>query len=248
MRKPYWIPFNASPYDFPPLENALTHPDGLLAVGGDLTSSRLMVAYRKGIFPWYSDDQPILWWSPSERMVLFPEKLKVSRSLRKTLRKKMFQVTLDQAFRETVKACAEPRRKQKGTWITDDMLEAYCQLHECDYAHSVECWFNGELVGGLYGVTLGKIFFGESMFSRITDASKVAFTHLVKQLQRWGFLIIDCQVYTEHLASLGGELIPRTQYKTWLDRACDAPDIYRGEWKFDNDLLDNDLNNSQPSE
>lgn len=237
MRRPYWIPYNAGPYDFPDLENALDHPDGLLAIGGDLSPSRIMVAYRRGIFPWYSDDQPILWWSPSERMIMFPENLKVSRSLRKTIRKHAFTLTMDTCFRQVVIECAGPRRHEEGTWITPEVLEAYCQLHYYDFAHSVECWYDGQLVGGLYGVSLGKVFFGESMFSHLTDASKVAYSHFVWQLQRWGYELIDCQIHTEHLESLGAYLIPRQAYRKLLDRLCEVKG-YHGPWQFDADLLE----------
>lgn len=232
MRRPYWIPHHASPHDFPPIENALQHPDGLLAIGGDLTSQRLMVAYRRGIFPWYSEDQPILWWSPSVRMVLFPEHLNISRSLHKVLRKNKFTVTLDRDFRSVITHCAAPRRDQHGTWITHEMLDAYCRLHEQGVAHSVEAWHEGKLVGGLYGVVLGKIFFGESMFSTMSDASKVAFVHFVKQIQRWGIEVIDCQVHTHYLASFGAIEISRTSYRELLDQLCDVPG-YNGVWCFD---------------
>jgi leucyl/phenylalanyl-tRNA--protein transferase len=233
MRRPYWIPRYASPFDFPPTEQALKHPDGLLAVGGDLTPTRLMVAYRRGIFPWYSEDQPILWWAPSQRMVLFPEHLKVARSLRKVMRKRQFQVTLDQNFREVIIRCAQQvRPHQSGTWITTEMIEAYCQLHHYDFAHSVECWYENQLVGGLYGVALGKIFFGESMFSQMTDASKVAFVYFVRQLQRWGYELIDCQTHTAHLQSLGAIDISRDQYLILLDHLCAAPG-HTGEWRFE---------------
>ncbi len=233
MRRPYWIPDHASPYDFPPLDQALDHPDGLLAIGGDLTPSRIMVAYRQGIFPWYSEDQPILWWSPSQRLVLFPEHLKVSRSLRKTIRKRKFTLTLDQHFVEVIQQCAAvPRHDQAGTWITDDLANAYCQLHEYGFAHSVEVWDHEELVGGLYGVVLGKVFFGESMFSRISDASKIAFSHLVWQLQRWQFELIDCQIYTDYLVSFGAVEIPRKQYRQLLNQLCVNPG-YTGVWQFE---------------
>ncbi len=231
MRRPYWIPHNASPYDFPPLAHALKHPDGLLAVGGDLTPQRIIVAYRLGIFPWYSDDEPILWWSPSQRMVLFPEALKVSRSLRKTIRKGQLTVTMDQNFREVIQACAGPRRDQYGTWITEEMQAAYCQLHHYGFAHSVESWYEGRLVGGLYGIALGKVFFGESMFSLMTDASKVAFAQFVRQIQCWGYELIDCQVHTKHLHSLGAIDIPRQDYRTLLDALCETQG-YTGKWYF----------------
>ncbi len=232
MRRPYWIPRNASPYDFPPLEDALAHPDGLLAVGGDLTPGRIIVAYRLGIFPWYNDDEPILWWSPAQRLVLFPECLKVSRSLRKTIRQGKFTVTMDQTFPEVIKACAGTRHNQCGTWITGEMQKAYCKLHDYGFAHSVESWHEGRLVGGLYGIALGKVFFGESMFSHETDASKVAFAHFVWQLQRWGYELIDCQVQTNHLQSLGAVEIPRQQYRALLDQLCKVRG-QMGTWQFD---------------
>ena len=182
---------------FPPLSKALKDPDGLLAAGGDLSPRRLLNAYQHGIFPWYSEGEPILWWSPDPRCVLFPDKLKVSRSLRKTLNKKLFEVRMDTAFAEVMSACAEPRPDQSGTWITFDMFQAYVQMHELGYAHSVECWQDGELVGGLYGMAIGKVFFGESMFSRVSDASKVALYHLCQHLKTHGFELIDSQVHTK---------------------------------------------------
>ncbi len=232
QRRPYWISPNASPYDFPPLETALEHPDGLLAVGGDLTPSRIMIAYRRGIFPWYNNDQPILWWSPSQRLVLFPEQLKLSQSLRKTIRKQKFTLTMDQHFRQVITQCAAPRRTQKTTWITAEILEAYYQLHQHGFAHSVETWHNGELVGGLYGIALGKVFFGESMFALMTDASKVAFAHFVSQIQRWDYQLIDCQVQTEHLKTFGAIEIPRPTYRDLLDHLCDTCG-HPGPWQFE---------------
>lgn len=217
--------------DFPPVE--LASPEGLLAVGGDLRPERLIAAYRRGIFPWYSDGQPILWWSPDPRAVLFPEKLKISRSLRKTLRAGRFTVTLDTHFREVMTACAQPRPKSAGgTWITPAMIEAYVQLHELGHAHSVEVWREKTLVGGLYGVALGGAFFGESMFAYETDASKVAFAHLVPQLVRWGYTLIDCQQYTTHLARFGAEEIRRNRFLQLLASALTLPDR-RGPWRFD---------------
>ena len=205
---------------FPDVELALTEPDGLLAVGGDLSVERLTAAYQQGIFPWYSEGQPILWWSPDPRMVLEPKDIKVSRSLSKTIRKQEFKITFDQSFREVITACSESRlekgRIQDETWILDEMIEAYVQLHEQGYAHSVECWQNGKLVGGLYGLAIGKVFFGESMFSRVSDASKIAFVSLAKQLEKWGFKLIDCQVYTSHLESLGASMISRQQFISLL--------------------------------
>ncbi len=234
MRRPYWIPYNARPDDFPPLEQALTHPNGLLAAGGDLTSSRLIIAYRNGIFPWYNDGEPILWWSLDPRMVLFPDCLKVSRSLRKTIRKGKFTFTMDQHFRDVIKSCAGPRGKQDGTWITQDMQTAYCKLHDEGFAHSVEAWYEGRLVAGLYGIALGSVFFGESMFTQMTDASKVAFVHFVWQLQRWGYELIDCQQQTHHLESLGAIGIPRQKYRALLDNLCEKPFV-KGKWHFDSD-------------
>jgi leucyl/phenylalanyl-tRNA--protein transferase len=217
---------------FPPAH--LASPEGLLAVGGDLRAERLIEAYRHGIFPWYNEGQPILWWSPDPRAVLFPGKLKISRSLRKTLRSGKFTVTLDTRFREVVQACAAPRGRspEGGTWITPEMLEAYVRLHEQGLAHSVETWLHGELVGGLYGVALGAAFFGESMFSRVSDASKVALARLVGQLTAWDFRIIDCQLPSPHLSSLGAELIPRREFMANLDEALKMPDR-RGTWQFD---------------
>lgn len=219
---------------FPPVH--LASPEGLLAIGGDLRAERLLEAYRHGIFPWYSEGQPILWWSPDPRMVLFPDRLKVSRSLRKTLRADRFRVALDTRFRDVMQACAEPRPGQQGTWITAEMVDAYCRLHELGLAHSVESYLGDELVGGLYGVALGTLFFGESMFARAADASKVAFVQLVHQLRRWGFTLIDCQVSTAHLANLGAEEIRRHEFLRYLDTALNAADR-RGAWRFDPDLV-----------
>ena len=214
---------------FPDVESALKEPDGLLAIGGDLSPSRLLRAYKQGIFPWYSHDQPILWWSPNPRCVLFPEHLRVSRSLCKTLKKDVYSVTSDKAFRRVIKSCAEPRKPGEGTWLTEDMIEAYCHLHDMGYAHSVESWHEDELAGGLYGLALGKIFFGESMFARHDDASKVAFIQLVEHLQQWGYVLIDCQVGSAHLAKFGAEPIPRREFVTYLKRFCDMPTPW-GVW------------------
>ena len=212
---------------FPPLTQALQEPNGLLAVGGCLSSERLLAAYRSGIFPWYNVDEPILWWSPDPRLVLFPEKLQVSRSLRKTLRKGDFTVTLDTAFAEVLNGCAEPRADGNGTWLNRDMKAAYSELHRLGYAHSVEVWFQDELVGGLYGVALGQVFFGESMFHSRTDASKVGFVTLVEQLTDWGFQLIDCQVHTDHLVSLGAEEISRQQFSKLLKQYGALPSAWR---------------------
>ena len=204
---------------FPPVESAT--PEGLLAVGGDLSSERLLAAYRHGIFPWYNPGQPILWWSPDPRAVLFPEKLKISRSLRKTLKRGQLRVTFDTCFREVMLACAAPREQHPGggTWINDDMVDAYTRLHAMGYAHSIETWRDDRLVGGLYGVALGGVFFGESMFARETDASKIALVVLVNKLRAWGFALIDCQIPSAHLTSLGAEEIPRSAFLTELGRA-----------------------------
>jgi len=202
--------------DFPFIESALVEPDGLLAAGGCLSSQRLINAYKQGIFPWYNPGEPILWWSPNPRLVLFPEKLKVSRSLKKTIRKGHFKLTFDHAFPQVMQYCAAPRDKESGTWISEEMFIAYKQLHEQGIAHSFEAWFDDELVGGLYGVAIGQVFFGESMFHRKTDASKVAFCCLVQQLSLWGYQLIDCQVHTHHLTSLGAEEIDREHFSALL--------------------------------
>ena len=196
---------------------ALAEPDGLLAIGGDLRPERLMEAYGQGIFPWYSDETPILWYSPHERFVLFPEELNISKSLRQVLRSGRFGVTYDQAFADVIAACAvQPRRGQQGTWITADMQEAYIGLHNLGKAHSVETWYDGQLAGGLYGVSVGQVFCGESMFSRKANASKVALASLC---QSNAYALIDCQVYTAHLASLGARMIPREVYRRYIARS-----------------------------
>jgi leucyl/phenylalanyl-tRNA---protein transferase len=214
---------------FPDVEYAFKEPDGLLAIGGDLSPSRLLRAYRQGIFPWYSDDQPILWWSPDPRNVLYPERLRMSRSLRRTLKQNAFVVTTDTAFRRVIMCCAEPRGAGEGTWLTPDMIEAYSRLHTLGYAHSAESWYEGELVGGLYGLALGKVFFGESMFARRSDASKVAFVRLVEHLRQWGYVLIDCQVASAHLASFGAEPVRRRDFIAILNRYCDLPTLW-GPW------------------
>ena len=206
------IPWLDSGDPFPEVERALAEPNGLLAAGADLSLPRLLEAYRSGIFPWFSHDQPILWWSPDPRMVLFPAELKVSRSLARTLRSTRFEVRADTAFDAVIKGCRQPRRGESGTWITEEMAEAYGTLHRAGFAHSVETWLDGKLVGGLYGVALGRAFFGESMFARVSDASKVALVALARQLQHWGFGVIDCQMNTAHLASLGAREIPRAEF------------------------------------
>lgn len=209
--------------DFPLVNKALREPDGLLAVGGCLSQHRLLNAYRHGIFPWYNPGEPILWWSPDPRLVLFPDKLIISRSLRKTLHKNIFSVTFDQAFNEVIAACADRRKDATGTWITAEIYAAYNQLHQAGFAHSVETWLGDELVGGLYGVALGQVFFGESMFHIRTDASKVAFVTLVNQLKLWGYQLIDCQVQTKYLESFGAQEIDRNYFTKLLDQYCEAP-------------------------
>ena len=197
---------------FPPVEKALKEPNGLLAAGGDLSPERLLAAYRRGIFPWYTGDEPILWWSPDPRMVLYCAELKVSRSLAKSVRNKGYEVRIDTAFREVLSGCAGARRDGGGTWLGEDMRKAYSALHRAGYAHSFETWRKGELLGGLYGVALGRMFYGESMFSRATDASKVALVALVEELRAHGFPLVDCQVRTPLLASLGAREIPRRAF------------------------------------
>jgi len=232
---PWLDPYNdAQP--FPNPENALSEPDGLLAVGGNLSPGRLLSAYRHGIFPWYSAGQPILWWSPDPRTVLFPERIKISRSLRKTLRKKIFTLSVDQCFEAVVQHCGEPRDGEDGTWITQDMKVAYCRLHRLGYAHSVETWYRGELMGGLYGVAIGRVFYGESMFSRMSDASKVALVALAVQLKRWQFALIDCQMHTPHLLRMGAVDIPRSTFIKLLKRFCPLP-VTSAEWCLDTELL-----------
>lgn len=211
MLQIHWLDAD-SDSPFPPLEQALTEPNGLLAVGGDLSPTRLINAYKHGIFPWYNPGEPILWWSPDPRCVLYPQQLKISRSLRKTLNKHPFEIRFDSAFADVMAACGEPRSTQKGTWITQEMCKAYVNMHELGYGHSVECWQNNQLVGGLYGLAIGRVFFGESMFSRVDDASKVALVFLCRWLTGNGYELIDSQVHTPHLESMGAQLIPRSEY------------------------------------
>ncbi len=198
---------------FPDPALAESDPNGLLAVGGDLSPERLLGAYRQGVFPWYNEGDPILWWSPDPRMVLYPDELKVSRSLRKTLRRGHLEISMDQAFAQTIRQCAAPRRDEPATWLQPEMIAAYQKLHALGHAHSIETWQDGELVGGLYGLALGGVFFGESMFSRVSDASKTALAFLVERLSDWGFSLIDCQVRNDHLASLGAYEIPRSRFQ-----------------------------------
>lgn len=221
---------------FPPVEQALLKPNGLLAAGGDLSAQRLLEAYRHGIFPWFNVGEPILWWSPDPRMVLIPGEFKISKSLRKTLRNKCYEVRVDSAFRQVMCACAAPRREQAGTWIHEDMIAAYTGLYQMGVAHSVETWMNGSLVGGLYGIAIGRMFYGESMFSHVTDASKIAIAHLAAQLQRWGYGMIDCQMNTPHLASLGAREIPRAEFMHRLRELIHYPNPPQ-KWQFDHELV-----------
>ncbi len=207
---------------FPPLEKAFSEPNGLLCAGGDLSPQRLIEAYRLGIFPWYAKGEPILWWSPDPRMVLFPAEIRISRSLRKILRQAPFQITLDSCFVDVIHACAStPRSGQPGTWITTEMQQAYTRLFQHGFTHSVEVWADTQLVGGLYGVALGKVFYGESMFSRQPNASKIALAHLARFLAERGFGLIDCQMSTPHLASMGGREIPRQEFVRRLQKWAD---------------------------
>ena len=208
---------------FPPLARALREPDGLLAAGGDLRPERILAAYRHGCYPWYQQGQPILWWSPDPRFVLFPDELHISRSLGKVLRRQIFEVSYDKAFDRVIDACAGPRSYADGTWITDAMRQAYQQLHRLGHAHSAEVWQAGELVGGLYGLCIGQVFFGESMFSHVDNASKTAFAHLVPDLKRWGIRLIDCQMQTRHLASFGARAIDRQAFAELLAQLIDQP-------------------------
>ena len=216
---------------FPPPH--LASKEGLLAVGGDLSRKRLLLAYRMGIFPWFSDDEPILWWSPDPRLVLYPHEIKISKTLSKIIRKEVFKVTMDTAFAQVIDQCAQIRlENNQGTWIVKDMIDAYCNLHESGFAHSVEAWYQGELVGGLYGVFLGRCFFGESMFTRISNASNVALVKLVEYLKALSFDMIDCQLTTQHLLRFGAREIPRVTFLKQLEESLKAS-TKKGKWSFD---------------
>jgi len=220
------IPWLEPDDPFPPLERALQQPSGLLAAGADLSPERLLAAYREGIFPWYSTGEPILWWSPDPRMVLIPSELKISRSLGKSLRNRDYDIRFDNAFSAVMQCCAtrgaDAAESDTGhTWITDEMRNAYQRLHDLGYAHSAETWIEGELAGGLYGVAIGRMFYGESMFTRVRDASKIALVHLVHRLQDQGCGMIDCQMHTRHLASLGAHTIPRSEFSLKLRELVD---------------------------
>jgi leucyl/phenylalanyl-tRNA--protein transferase len=206
---------NNEPLYFPPVEDA--DEDGLLAIGGDLTPARLLLAYRSGIFPWFNDEDPIYWWSPDPRFVLYPSQLKISKSMQQVVKKQTFQFSTNKAFKAVIQACSTtPRNGQNGTWITNEMQEAYLHMHQLGYAHSAEAWLNDELVGGLYGIRLGNVFFGESMFSHVSNASKFAFIQYVQQLQKENVQLIDCQLHTDHLESLGAAMIPRKTFMQHL--------------------------------
>jgi leucyl/phenylalanyl-tRNA---protein transferase len=231
------IPWLSAGDPFPPVSLALEDPNGLLAAGGELSAAHLLDGSRKGIFPWCSAGQPVLWWSPDPRMVLRPAAFRASRSLRKRLRRRDYTVRCDTDYAEVMRACAQPRPDQPGTWITPDMVRAYTALHHAGYAHSVETWIDGELAGGLYGVALGRVFFGESMFARTPDASKIALAHLARQLHRWHFGLIDCQMATAHLASLGAAEVPRDEFMRALAELVNYPSR-TGTWRFDDDLFE----------
>lgn len=225
------IPWLQNPSDsFPPIEQALDDPTGLLAAGGDLSPERLISAYRAGIFPWYSPGEPILWWSPDPRCVLIPDQIHISRSMRKRLKKKDYTVVFNRNFAQVIDACSAPRRGEDGTWITNEMKDAYCNLHKKGLAHSVEVYIDDELVGGLYGLAIGKLFFGESMFSKVKDASKIAFIKMVEQLEKWGYALVDCQVSNDHLFSLGATEINRREFQLYLDQYLD--EIGQTHWQF----------------
>lgn len=229
------IPWLTNNMPFPAAGRALSSPNGLLAAGGDLSAPRLLEAYRHGIFPWFNSGEPILWWSPDPRMVLFPDEFKISRSLGKTLRHGKHEVRCDTAFEEVMRACAAPRDDQGGTWIHEDMIAAYGALHELGHAHSVETWLDGKLVGGLYGIAIGRMFYGESMFHTSRDASKIALAHLARQLEDWQFGMIDCQMNTPHLASLGAREIPRTEFIARLQELVNCEPVTH--WQFERNLF-----------
>lgn len=236
VKKVLWLDPDDEITPFPNVSEALRDPDGLLAVGGKLCRERLLAAYRQGIFPWYSAGQPVLWWSPDPRTVLVPEQIRISRSLRKTLRQGHFAVTMDRDFAAVIDACAEPRPGQAGTWITREMRDAYLDFHRSGHAHSMEVYRDTELVGGLYGVAVGKIFFGESMFSRESSTSKVALVALCVQLRAWDFALIDCQIRSEHLFNMGAKEISRNAFMTLLEDARRLPG-QSGAWTLDWQVL-----------
>jgi len=223
-----WLTADDPPNAFPPVESALREPDGLLAAGGDLSPERLLAAYRAGIFPWYDEGQPLLWWSPDPRCVFLKDDLHLSRRLQRQLRRSTAEVRFNTAFNEVISACAGPRRYQQGTWITDDMIIAYQQLHDSGWAHSIEIWQDDRLIGGLYGLIIGRAVFGESMFSRQSNASKIALLVLDRLLDTGEIGIIDCQVQSGHLLSLGASIIPRSEFSGLLDTLCEPPKPFKG--------------------
>ena len=235
MDKPHWVSATASPDELPDASLALTEPNGLLAVGGCLHPEWLLTAYARGIFPWYESRQPILWWSPDPRAVLFPHELHVSRRLRRRIRSAPLRVSVDVEFEAVIAACAAPRQYTRETWITPQMQAAYIELHALGWAHSFEAWADDELVGGFYGVSIGEVFFGESMFSRQTDASKIAFVHGVAFLEQRGCKLIDCQVWSHHLQSLGARTIPRGEFLAMLERHCNPPG-QPASWRTTSDI------------
>jgi len=218
-----WLTPNDPPDAFPDAENALAEPDGLLAAGGDLSSERLLYAYRHGIFPWYDEGQPVLWWSPDPRCVFLPGDMHISRRLRQQMRNSIANLRFNTAFADVIQACAGARKSQQGTWITADMMAAYKKLHAEGWAHSIEIWEDGKLTGGVYGLLVGKAFFGESMFSGSANTSKMALWGLTRHLQEFGLELIDCQVVSEHLLTLGASVIPRSEFTAILNRACNPP-------------------------
>ena len=223
--KLYWVKENILATDFPDVDQALRDPDGLLAIGGDLSEKRLLDAYQRGIFPWFNEGQPVLWWSPDQRCILELNEIKISRSLAKCLRKNKFKITYNTAFTKVLEGCAAARKDIDDSWITNDIKLAYFNLFKAGYAHSVECWQDANLVGGLYGIAMGKVFFGESMFSRESNASKVALVHLTKQLDKMNFRLIDCQVHSRHLQTLGAKPMQREMFIKILDNYCNLEKI-----------------------
>lgn len=233
------IPWLTDNTPFPPVNAALCVPNGLLAAGGALSPARILEAYRRGIFPWFGPGEPVMWWSPDPRMVLRPDQLRISKAFAKVLRNSNYQVRTDSSFEQVMRACAAPRDGSTGTWIDEQMIAAYCALHRLGYAHSVETWTAGELVGGLYGIAIGRMFYGESMFSRASNGSKIALAHLSRQLGRWQTgsvsAMIDCQMYTPHLATMGAQEIPRNEFITKLEVLVNCAPV--AHWQFDSDLF-----------
>ena len=229
MDKNLEIPWIGPDEPFPPLHNAMEQPNGLLAAGGDLSSRRILDAYKKGIFPWYSKNQPILWWSPNPRLILYPDRIRISKSLRKSM-KRSYQITMDQSFSEVIVRCQAPRKEESETWITNELLESFNNLHELGYAHSVEVWLDSKLIGGLYGLAIGKAFFGESMFSSASNASKIALVALANKLSLWNYGVIDCQISSKHLMSMGAEEISRQKFALLLATLVNYP-VENRTWK-----------------